>query len=99
MMHIITKVAIAAAIPAVAAVGISCLAMKAPRPETAQLLYALASTVLVVGILVGVVVWVGHNIQKGLMKIAGESDEAKVRMLMHAAMRENADIVFGPKEL
>lgn len=107
MMHVITKVAITAAVPAVIAVGLGYLAMKAPRPETAQLLYAHAGTVAALGILAGVVVWWGHYIKEGLRhtgrtsrRVLRETDEAKVRMLMLADLNgDNVDAIFGPKEM
>lgn len=100
MMHIITKVAIAAAVPAAVAVGFGYLAMRAPRPEAAQLLYVHAFTVAVIGILVGVIVWAATSVQEALRHLADEKEEARVRLVM-AAMRRGVDtnLIYGPKDL
>lgn len=103
MMHIITKVATAAALPAAMALGFGYLAMKAPRPEAAQLLYAHAATMAGIGILAGVVVWVGHYVLEALTvarALNREANEARVRMLMLAdSGGGDAGSIFGPKEM
>lgn len=103
MMHVITKVAITASVPAALAVGLGYLAMKAPRPEAAQLLYAHAATMAILGILAGVVVWAVNIMQEELIvsrNLARETNEAKVRMLMLADLNgDNVDAIFGPKEM
>jgi len=102
MMRIITKVALAAAGPAAMAVGLGYLAMTAPRPEAAQLLYAHAGTVAAIGLLAGIGVWLGHYLQEVLRVsryLADETDEAKTRLLWRSALQgQNADLIFGPKE-
>lgn len=101
-MHIITKVALAAAVPAVLAVGFGYLAMTAHRPDAAHLLYAHAATMAGIGILAGVVMWVGHYVLEALRATQvqnREADEAKVRMLMLADRGRIADSIFGPKDM
>lgn len=104
MMHIITKVTLAAAAPAAMAVGLGYLAMTAHRPEAAQLLYAQAATTAGIGILAGIVMWASHYVLEALRAAQAnkrEADEAKVRMLMMADSGRGGivDSIFGPKEM